>query len=441
MEIRLRLTSNCNLNCVYCFAKTFRASRCGDISLENLKYLLNKCKNDGVITIKVQGGEPTCHKEFTQISAYFKQYGIKAHLYTNGIFDDSLIESIATCYESVIINCNRLDENILDMISININKLLKNDCVVMLGKTLASKDDCIDEFLTFATPFKDRVKLRLDICRPEKYCKSGFQDFRFISKTLVSSLIMANIKGFSVELDCCLPSCFFTKSEWILVRKYLRGFWSKCSTILDIAPDLKVTSCFCGAQFKDLYLSDFDSLIQARYFAEEIENEMRFVVLSSDECKNCIKRINFVCQGGCIGHKNGDKLRYMDKIQLNKFINNEPLDFCEINYNYKFKSNVNTADCCDITKFPVRALNMLLDSKTENEELFKSVIYSCVSEIEKEPENPFMYVYIASQLLKTKNYSAVQGILDRMPDDDNEANNIKYKIIKIMEGQREKIFN
>ncbi len=430
MEIRLRLTSNCNLNCEYCFAKTFRASDCGDISLERFMSLLEKCKNEEVTAIKVQGGEPTCHKEFTSISPFFKQYGVKAHLYTNGIFDEKLIETIASCYESVIINCNQLHKNVLDLITSNISKLLKNDCNIMLGKTLSSEDDCIDEFLTFAMPFKDKVRLRLDICRPGEYYESGFQDFKSASKVLVNSLIKANIMGFNIELDCCLPSCFFTKSEWILVKKHLRGFWSKCSTILDIAPNLKVTSCFCGVQFRDLYLNDFDSLKQAQYFAEEIENEMRFCVLSSDQCNSCKKRIDFICQGGCIGHKNNDKLRYIDKTQLNKFINNKPLDFCEINYNYKLKSNDKIVTHNSIIQFPVRTLNAMFDSEIVNSELYKKVIESCVSEIDKEPENPFMYIYIARQLLKTKNYSVVYSILDRMPDDDNEANNIKSKIME-----------
>lgn len=441
MEIRLRLTSNCNLNCEYCFAKEFRASQCGDISFRNFIYLLEMCKKENVTVIKVQGGEPTCHKNFILFSSYFKQYDIKAHLYTNGIFNDKLIETITLCYTSVIINCNQLNDDDLYTISSNIHRLIENNCFVMLGKTLSLKNRDIDEFLLFAMPFKDKVKLRLDICRPEKYYEDGFKDFKAASKVLVSSLIKANIMGFSIELDCCLPPCFFSKSEWILIRKHLRGFWAKCSTIIDIAPDLRVTSCFCGVQFKKLYLRDFDSLTQAQHFAEEIENEMRFVVPSSDECENCIKRKKFVCQGGCIGHKNNNKLRYIDKIQLNKFINNEPLDFCKINYNYMIHLNTDKFDYLSSFGFSTRMLNKILDSKIKNYKSNKKIMDLCILEINKEPENPFIYIYIANQLLQAKKYSVIHNILDLMPNNDNDANNVKSKIIKMMEEYDEKIFD
>lgn len=414
MEARLRMTSKCNLNCKYCFAKEFRSNSSGDISVENLKVLIDKFKEAGISTLKIQGGEPTCHKEFLQISRKLKESGFSLHLYTNGIFVISTNKDIAECYKSIIINCNQLSEQEMTIISNNIEALLEQGCSIMLGKTISSDTNDIDGFIEFAEKFKSNVRVRLDASRPYIYDKSAFDSFKENASKIIDTLIKVKLHGFDVEIDCCYPPCFFSEGEWKLLRRHLRGFWSKCTTIVDISPDLKVTTCFCGTQFSDLTIYDFVSLEEANLFAEYIENRMRFEVPSDEKCIDCNFRKKSICQGGCLGHKNTE-LRYAGYEALTQF--------------RKYYDDLKKSGANEIMEsvFSFATKLSLLSSYEVPAETIEEI---CESEINKEADNPFVYVYLANSILNLNNNKLVFKILNQMPSIDEEANKLKEKILK-----------
>ena len=54
----------------------------------------------------------------------------------------------------------------------------------------------------------------------------------------------------------------------------------------------------------------------------------------------------------------------------------------------------------------------------------------CESEINREANNPFVYVYLANSILNLNNNKLVFKILNQMPSIDEEANKLKEKILK-----------
>ena len=422
MEARLRLTSHCNLNCEYCFAKEFRGRNSGDISLSDLKMVINKLKESDITTLKIQGGEPTCHKGFKEVSQNLRDAGFILHLYTNGIFDNSITKIICRNYRSVIINCNQLTGVELETLTKNIDDLLKLGCSVMLGKTISSQTSDVDGFLKFAKKFKEKIKIRFDASRPHTYREESFETFKEDAHRVIDALLKAKIQGFELEVDCCYPPCIFSKSEWKLIRKYLRGFWSKCTTIIDISPDLMITTCFCGAQFTDLNIDDFISLREASLFAEYIENKMRFDIPSQSMCITCQKRLSKMCQGGCLGHKK-TALRYSGKKYLEEF-RTYFNDLCKSDYKNIISSDFSPMSKCFLLR--------------EKEIGFRDLEQFYEREISQEPDNPFLYAYLASSVYFTGNYMLVNKILQDMPTTDPEANFIKEKILsKIGENNNE----
>lgn len=413
MEARLRLTSRCNLNCEYCFAKEFKRKNSGDISLQNLERIIKKLKESGIKTLKIQGGEPTYHSNFIEVSQYLKNAGMTLHLYTNGIFESSIIKCIYENYKSVIVNCNQLMEADLKILSNNIEALIEAGCSVMLGKTISRKTSDIDGFLRFAETFRENVKIRFDASRPHMYSAEAYKVFKEDAHSVIDALIKAQLQKFELEIDCCYPPCFFSKSEWRLIRRHLRGFWSKCTTIVDISPDLALTTCFCGVQFVDLEIDDFNSLREASLFAEYIENRMRFEVSSDERCNTCLQRFDKICQGGCLGHKN-TPLRYPDKRSLNIF--RGYLNYlCNSDYKTIMSSVFSPMTKCYLLSECGIATDKL-------EEFYEQ-------EITKEPENPFLYTYLANSVYITGRYSLVRRILNEMPTTDPEANLIKENIL------------
>lgn len=413
MEARLRLTSRCNLNCEYCFAKEFRNENSGDILLNDLNILARKLMESDITTLKIQGGEPTCHKQFEKVSEFLKDSGFALHLYTNGLFNNSFVRNICRNYKSVTINCNQLNDDGLDILSKNIDSLLNLGCNVMLGKTISNETSNVDGFLMFAQKFKDDAKIRFDASRPYIPYDGAFQKFRIDAHRVIDALIKAKLQGFNVEVDCCYPPCIFSNGEWKLLRRYLRGFWSKCTTIVDIAPNLAITSCFCGAQFTNLHVEDFSSLKEAGLFAEYIEYKMRFNTLSLPLCYTCQMRVNNICQGGCLGHKK-TSLRYAGKEQLDEF-RVYLADLCESGYNDIISSGFTLMSKCILLQ------NTHID--------FDDLKGQCKKELMIEPDNPFMYAYIAGAVYLTGNYTLTTEILNDMPATDAEANFIKEKLL------------
>jgi len=68
-RINILITSSCNLNCPYCFAKTVKEdnSIIKFMPVEEFDSILNWCRNLNIKEVSILGGEPTIHPNFNQI--------------------------------------------------------------------------------------------------------------------------------------------------------------------------------------------------------------------------------------------------------------------------------------------------------------------------------------------------------------------------------------
>ncbi|MBU7047626.1 MAG: radical SAM protein [Theionarchaea archaeon] len=82
--IHLRLTEQCNLNCVYCLvdAKEFSAHV---MQMEFIEKVLNMARQWGVSKVNLSGGEPLLHPDFSSILESAERNDLKIGIATNGL--------------------------------------------------------------------------------------------------------------------------------------------------------------------------------------------------------------------------------------------------------------------------------------------------------------------------------------------------------------------
>jgi molybdenum cofactor biosynthesis enzyme MoaA len=83
-EIYITLTANCNLRCMGCrYGRDFMPG--AQLSWPVVRDLLDDCKEMGIRSIRLYGGEPLLHKDLVRIVEYSVGLGLNVWLTTNGI--------------------------------------------------------------------------------------------------------------------------------------------------------------------------------------------------------------------------------------------------------------------------------------------------------------------------------------------------------------------
>src|SRR5204862_5169926 len=82
--IYVTLTANCNLRCIGCrYGRDFMPG--AQLSWPLVRGLLDDCKEVGIRSIRLYGGEPLLHKDLTRIVEHSVGLGLNTWMTTNGI--------------------------------------------------------------------------------------------------------------------------------------------------------------------------------------------------------------------------------------------------------------------------------------------------------------------------------------------------------------------
>jgi cyclic pyranopterin phosphate synthase len=81
-NLRVSLTSRCNLNCIYCHAEGEKAPD-GQMTAAEIREILEVASGFGIKSVKFTGGEPTLRRDLAEIIASVPE-GIESSMTTNG---------------------------------------------------------------------------------------------------------------------------------------------------------------------------------------------------------------------------------------------------------------------------------------------------------------------------------------------------------------------
>lgn len=78
------ITQRCNFKCKHCYSSAIDTSATNEMSLENMKVIVDALKSINVPVILLSGGEPLMHPDIFDLIAYIRSLKIRVSLSTNG---------------------------------------------------------------------------------------------------------------------------------------------------------------------------------------------------------------------------------------------------------------------------------------------------------------------------------------------------------------------
>jgi radical SAM protein with 4Fe4S-binding SPASM domain len=106
LSATFELTERCNFNCVHCFINqpaNSREVRERELSLSEIKGILNQMASEGVISLLLSGGEPLLRPDFLDIYMHAKRLGMLVTIFTNGTLLTSRILDVFSEYPPQLI--------------------------------------------------------------------------------------------------------------------------------------------------------------------------------------------------------------------------------------------------------------------------------------------------------------------------------------------------
>lgn len=92
-SVQFEITERCNFSCYYCYAKPLREQK--DLKLEEIKHIIDRLDEIGVIFLELTGGEILSRKDFLDILKYINSKSFILSIFTNSSqLTDEIIEEL-----------------------------------------------------------------------------------------------------------------------------------------------------------------------------------------------------------------------------------------------------------------------------------------------------------------------------------------------------------
>ena len=281
--IRVYITERCNANCPNCFNANNRMNK--EMSVSDFTELCIYLQKNGFNHLKIMGGEPTLHKDFSEIIRIAQKYFTTISIFTNGLLD-SVKNIKLRKSDSIIYN-------------FNFNKTLTPEKMFFsIGGTRAfeiqvnpktNEEALVLRILELTKNFNVRISLTLD-CTANIFLEkaSVIPKLKFIEDKLLE-----NKKSFSY--DHKIPLCYLYKTGLHISNNH------KCTTKDAglIGADLSFRFCnqHAGILTNLKNGNDFlpwaiiDNYINKTYYEIQLKALENY-------CMNCVF-YNSKCNGGC----------------------------------------------------------------------------------------------------------------------------------------------
>ena len=286
-SIRVFLTDKCNAECNNCFNRSLRTDN-SFMDISKFELLCKYFSENKVAGIKIMGGEPTLHPNFTEMLQIAQSHFDKVSLFSNAINDR--ICSFRP-RENDGISYNFRFHHYLSIKKMLLNYPGYRSFVIIINKSLDEKQ-IIKDITTLNKSFNGRpiVMLSLD-------CTSNiFRDKKIlVSKFEIINQELTNI-GISVRIDHALPICF---TYGTTVLNPIGG--ALCNTGCAGLIDANFNLFYCNQTHNKLInLFENDKIIPFSIVENHLQRiyYQRQLDALNKICINCTI-FNTLCNGGC----------------------------------------------------------------------------------------------------------------------------------------------
>ena len=302
----LILTNDCNASCEFCFAAEHRSrSRQNGFRMmdgpEFSAYLEFICRA-GINELRLLGGEPTLHPQFSDFVAAGRNQGMSILVFTNGSMPDPALNTLASLSPdvcTVVINMNAaLAYGKQERLRKVLQTLGKR---AVPGITLASADFSLLPILTMIEKFGLERKIRVGLSHPVWSGSNRFlhpKRYTAVGEALLEQSFLTGKYSVDLEADCGFVRCMFGEHFRQLCANGFR-YSSNCTPVVDLCTGGIMLPCFALSGLMSLNREDFPD-VQAAYetFTEKLKPWHTFGIYP--ECTQCPYYESEECCGGCV---------------------------------------------------------------------------------------------------------------------------------------------
>jgi organic radical activating enzyme len=312
--MNIALTYFCNQRCAYCFGiDAMYISKCSirarEMTLDNLKKVMEFMKKSDISQFNMIGGEPTLHSRFEEIYEAVLRNGFSVAIFSNGVIDRQRVEFL------------REKDNLIDiLLNIREPKEYSERDWKKIEYTLSQLNNKITlSFRIYRMDFDPRFLFDLI----DEYKLNRLINWAIACPSLINNNVYVQLEDHEKAVERMVKFSriskerninWYTDSGFILcaffnrkleeLRKNVRFVpATNCYPPVEVAPDLKVFRCFgmSPTSRSNLKITDFKNLKEAEsyFFSKSLPFKR---IGGMDKCFGCEHIISQKCGGGCMVH-------------------------------------------------------------------------------------------------------------------------------------------
>ena len=154
-QIRLSITSSCNMKCIYCHNEgNIKSSK---LTIENIEKLIQSFKPYGLEDVRLTGGDPFTHPDIIEICKMIKdKYNLKVSVNTNCVAYDKLLDLSKSGYiDRIVIGLDYFDGDISKNSTVGVQSKIILERIIELKKYI----DNISVDIVYSNNKSDILKL------------------------------------------------------------------------------------------------------------------------------------------------------------------------------------------------------------------------------------------------------------------------------------------
>jgi radical SAM protein with 4Fe4S-binding SPASM domain len=306
----IAITSQCNLNCSYCFTQSEYKSGTHPVqhmSLDVYEQALDFVSRSDIKQIRILGGEPTLHPDFIPFLDLALKIDRPVRLFSNGLMPETALEFLNTVPEekiTIILNITHQAElvvKIQPMLERTLNQLNQK---IMLGLNIFRKDMPLNFMLDFIRNYNLKKMVRLGLAHPCIGFKNQYllpKHYFLIGQRIADFAREAQQQSVRINLDCGFVPCMFGPAD-LRELELDTSLGLHCQPIPDILPDGSIVPCYSLAGINRMKLSSslFTDYIHSQFMGHipEYGGVGIFKI-----CSSCDYSKRDLCTGGCTAQK------------------------------------------------------------------------------------------------------------------------------------------
>jgi organic radical activating enzyme len=299
VRLNIILTTDCSLDCPYCFTRSLRTQLPRhEMTFSELQTILDAV-SPARDTIRLMGGEPTLHPQYSKIIKLIKERGYQVIVFTNGL--QSVLRETKPCLpDKILLNLNdwsTYSPAQQSAIQDNLSALGKR---VGLGYTILKASFDLSMHRKLILEYGLQTVIRLGLAQPVVDGDNAYlpnDDLTAAHQALVKWAKKLSSDDIRLSMDCGFMRCQYNDADIEALVRAGTVLNFDCAPTLDIGPGLRVWRCFAFSSSPGVSWSEFEGLEQMRARFEAEDAAYRNV------CGDCEYHLNGWCRGGCLARR------------------------------------------------------------------------------------------------------------------------------------------